>query len=196
MHREHYPALPQHVLAGRKTALVRPDQDSMVSIGSPALEVMTDLRRVAAATIPSGLRLADANQIMILRGVRLLFIYDGDHVAGLVSTEDLLSERPLQTAAARGLRVDELLVNHVMTPIDKVEVVSLLDVIKSDVGHVLATLTASGRRHALVVEVDDDGTERIRGIFSASQLARQLGVPVSTGEVARTFAEIEAAIAG
>jgi CBS domain-containing protein len=157
---------------------------------------MTDLRRVAAATIPSGLRLADANQIMILRGVRLLFIYDGDHVAGLVSTEDLLSERPLQTAAARGLRVDELLVNHVMTPIDKVEVVSLLDVIKSDVGHVLATLTASGRRHALVVEVDDDGTERIRGIFSASQLARQLGVPVSTGEVARTFAEIEAAIAG
>jgi hypothetical protein len=94
------------------------------------------------------------------------------------------------------LLVDELLVNHVMTPIDKVEVVSLLDVIKSDVGHVLATLTASGRRHALVVEVDDDGTERIRGIFSASQLARQLGVPVSTGEVARTFAEIEAAIAG
>jgi hypothetical protein len=35
----------------------------------------------------------------------------------------------------------------------------------------------------------------VRGIFSVSQLARQLGVPVpQAGEVARTFAEIEAAL--
>src|SRR5436853_174646 len=35
----------------------------------------------------------------------------------------------------------------------------------------------------------------VRGIFSLSQIARQLGVAVQTGgEVARTFAEIESAI--
>ena len=35
----------------------------------------------------------------------------------------------------------------------------------------------------------------VRGIFSLSQLARQLGVAVQTGgEVARTFSEIESAI--
>jgi hypothetical protein len=35
----------------------------------------------------------------------------------------------------------------------------------------------------------------VRGIFSVSQLARQLGVPVpQAGEVARTFAQIEAAL--
>ena len=35
----------------------------------------------------------------------------------------------------------------------------------------------------------------VRGIFSISQIARQLGVAVPTGgEVARTFSEIESAI--
>jgi hypothetical protein len=35
----------------------------------------------------------------------------------------------------------------------------------------------------------------VRGIFSLSQIARQLGVAVQTsGEVARTFAEIESAL--
>jgi hypothetical protein len=35
----------------------------------------------------------------------------------------------------------------------------------------------------------------VRGIFSLSQIARQLGVSITTGgEVARTFSEIEAAI--
>jgi hypothetical protein len=35
----------------------------------------------------------------------------------------------------------------------------------------------------------------IRGIFSASQVARQLGMEVQTFEVAQTFADIEAALA-
>jgi hypothetical protein len=35
----------------------------------------------------------------------------------------------------------------------------------------------------------------VRGIFSLSQVARQLGLALpQTGEVARTFAEIEAAL--
>ena len=59
------------------------------------------------------------------------------------------------------------------------------------VGHIVATLQAVGRRHLIVAE--DDG-RRIRGIFSTSQIARQLGVEVQTFEVARSFADIEAAL--
>jgi hypothetical protein len=36
---------------------------------------------------------------------------------------------------------------------------------------------------------------RVRGIFSTSQLSRQVGETVQTGDVAHTFAEIEAALA-
>jgi hypothetical protein len=49
----------------------------------------------------------------------------------------------------------------------------------------------------LVVEEDREANKQtLRGIFSASQIARQLGVELTTHEVARTFAEIEAAFAG
>jgi len=34
----------------------------------------------------------------------------------------------------------------------------------------------------------------VRGIFSLSQIARQLGVTIASTEVASTFAEIEAAL--
>ncbi|MGH8718732.1 MAG: CBS domain-containing protein, partial [Burkholderiales bacterium] len=63
------------------------------------------------------------------------------------------------------------------------------------VGHVVTTLRRAGRQHALIVELDAQSKRQIvRGLFSASQVARQLGVPVHTTEVARTFAEIEATL--
>src|SRR5258708_7076296 len=59
------------------------------------------------------------------------------------------------------------------------------------VGHIVATLKAVGRKHLMVSE---EGGRRIRGLFSASQVARQLGMELQTFEVARTFADIEAAL--
>jgi hypothetical protein len=70
-------------------------------------------------------------------------------------------------------------------------VIALADAASARVGHVLETLRRAGRQHALVVDTE----RKVRGIFSLSQVARQLGVALGTaGEVARTFAEIEAAI--
>jgi ferric-dicitrate binding protein FerR (iron transport regulator) len=85
-------------------------------------------------------------------------------------------------------------VSDVMTPAALVEVIAYADVDGARVGHVLETLRRAGRQHALVVEKEGART-LVRGIFSLSQIARQLGVAVQTGgEVARTFSEIESAI--
>ena len=172
----------------------RPTQPQAVRVSaeSPAIEVMTDLARVSPATIRPEAPLAGANQFMITRGVRLLLVVDErDLVVGVITATDLSGERPLQVAAYRGLRRDDLSVADVMTPAAQVEAIALAEVECSRVGHVLETLRRLGRQHALVVEA---GT--VRGIFSLSQIARQLGLTVPTaGEVARTFAEIEAALA-
>jgi len=167
-------------------------QAAKVSIESPALEVMTDLARVTPATIRPQAPLAGANQFMMTRGVRLLLVADDqEKVLGVITAADLLGERPMIVATERGLRRAELTVADIMVPAQRVDVIALADVEAARVGHVLETLRSAGRQHALVV----DGEGMVRGIFSLSQLARQLGVAVpSTGEVARTFSEIEAAI--
>ncbi|MDK9692294.1 hypothetical protein [Azospira sp.] len=83
----------------------------------------------------------------------------------------------------------------IMTPRDEIEVLHIGDVLRADVGNVVETLKYSGRQHALVVDFDPlGGRQMVRGVFSASQVARQLGIPLHTTEVARTFAEIEAVI--
>ena len=79
-------------------------------------------------------------------------------------------------------------------PQDVVELMDLTDVLRADVGQIVETLKESGRQHALVVDADINGRQMVRGVFSASQIARQLGIPLHTTEVARTFAEIEAAV--
>ena len=84
-----------------------------------------------------------------------------------------------------------------MTPGSAIEVLQMNDVLRAKVGQILETLKQSGRQHALVVDQDTvTGRQMVRGVFSASQIARQLGIPMQTTEVARTFAEIEAVIAG
>jgi CBS domain len=177
-----------------------------VSAEAPAVQVMTDLSRVAPATIRPQAPLAGANQFMITRGVRLLLVADDqENVLGVISASDILSERPMRVAIERGLRRDELTVADVMTPAEQVEVIDYADVAPARVGHVLETLRRAGRQHALVIDFDEQPSRRpfepparrpmVRGIFSISQIARQLGVAVEPGtEVARTFSEIESAI--
>lgn len=195
MERDYQP-LPIHEL-GAGAGFRRPTQAPAprVSPESPALHVMTDLARVAPATIRPQAPLAGANQFMISRGVRLLLVIDdAENVLGVITATDLLSEKPMRVASELGVRRDELVVSDVMTPAALVEVIACADVERARVGHVLETLRRAGRQHALVVEKEGART-LVRGIISLSQIARQLGVAVQTGgEVARTFSEIESAI--
>ena len=191
-----YQPLPIREL-GANAGFRRPLQppNPRVTAESPATHVMTDLTRTAPATIRPQAPLAGANQFMITRGVRLLLVID-DHesVLGVITATDILSEKPMRVATERGLRRDELTVADVMTPAEQVEAIVFGDLAGMHVGHVLETLRRAGRQHALVVE-SEGGRVMVRGIFSVSQIARQLGITLPGGaEVARTFSEIEAAI--
>ena len=202
-----YQALPIRELGGG-TGFRRPTQAqaARVDLESPAAEVMTDLLRATPASIRPQAPIGGANQFMIARGVRLLLVVDDrETVLGIITATDILGERSIQVAMERGMKRDELSVADLMTPAGRVEVLALSDVEGARVGHVLETLRRAGRQHALVVDHDVipargllDKTLRrpmVRGIFSISQVARQLGVALQTGgEVARTFSEIESAL--
>ncbi len=195
MVREHYSPLPQSRLAA-DAGIHTPDStmSARVRADSPAVEVMTDLRRVSAATIGADMPINQANQAMIHRGVRSLIVTDGQRALGIMTATDVLGEKPMQVVRNRGVRHAEIVVRDIMTPADRLDVIDLNDVLHAEVGHVVATLKQSGRQHALVVDADEAGRQMIRGIFSATQVARQLGIVLHTPEIARTFAEIGAAI--
>lgn len=196
MIRERYKPISSRSLAScRPSGLPETMMPTRVALDSPAIEVMTDLRRVAAASIHPDLTWTQANDAMILRGVRLLLVVSDDGtVIGTLSAADLLGERPLQLAMERRTKRDELTVRDLMVGADVADVIDLDDVLHAEVGHVVATLKTLGRQHLLVVDKDAAEGPMVRGIFSATQIARQLGVAVQTSEIARTFAQIESAM--
>ena len=172
--------------------VAEPMTPGRVTLDDPAFSVMTDLREVAAATTRPEETIDAAHAQMIRRGVRLLFVLEtGGEVCGVITATDLLGEKPVRFMQERGVSHAEILVEDIMTPASMLEALSLLDVAQMRVGHIVATLKAVGRKHLMVSE---DAGRRIRGLFSASQVARQLGMELQTFEVARTFADIEAAL--
>lgn len=166
-----------------------------VGIDSPAIDVMTDFTRVTAVIILPGDTVDEAHRRMIQRGVRLLLVVDADRrVHGLVTANDVLGEKPVQTAVQQGVHRSEVLVRDIMTPRAKLEALEFREIEAATVGHIVATLKAAGRQHTLVVDQDAKGRQRVRGVFSATQIARQLGIVITTEAVARTFADIEASL--
>lgn len=179
-------AAPQQALAAR------------VTLDDAALSAMTDLTRVSAVIIRPTDSVDEALNRMRQRGVRLLLVVDTDRrVEGLITANDVLGEKPMRFVEASGVRHAEIQVKDIMTAADRLEAIPLSSVASAKVGHVVATLRDAGRQHALVVEPDGAGGSRVRGIFSATQIARQLGIDESAiqpMEIARTFAEIEASL--
>ncbi|MDP2823991.1 MAG: CBS domain-containing protein [Sulfuritalea sp.] len=166
-----------------------------VALDDPAIAVMTDFQKVTAFTIDPDVSVDTAARVMRRRNVHLLLVVDVDnHVLGIITSNDLLGEKTLQCISARGIAREDALVRDIMTPENRLEVIGIDDVLHAHVGHVVATLKATGRRHAAVVDEDASGRQVLRGLFAASQLARQLGKPVETVEIAKTFAEISVAL--
>ncbi|MHB8729640.1 MAG: CBS domain-containing protein [Sulfuricaulis sp.] len=168
-----------------------------VTMESPGVDVMTDLTRIVPVTIGPDATIDEANQAMIRRGVRLLLVInDNQVILGLITTTDIQGEKPLKFIQEHRVTRSEILVRDIMTPQERLEAIRYQDVLSGTVGQVVATLKQSGHRHTLVTDHSGDSDRHmVRGIFSLSQIARQIGVPLPMTKIAKTFAEIEGMLA-
>ena len=161
-----------------------------VRIDDPALDVMTDFKLVSAVVVRPTDSIDDALARMKQRKVRSLLVIDYERiVVGLLTAHDVLGEEPMRLVESRQIRHEDICVEDIMTPIHRLEALDIGVVRSSKVGHIVATLQKSGRQHTLVTEANCS----VRGMFSATQIARQLGVDpasINPTEIMKTFAEI------
>jgi len=180
------------------SSFVRPVQTlpEFVKLGDQAINVMTDLNKVSVVSVRAKTSMDQANAKMIRYGVRLLLVLDdNDQVAGLLTAADVLGEKPMRYLQNMGGTHADIMVRDIMTTQRELEALKIEDVKKAEVGQIVASLKKSHRQHALVVAEGSDGRQAVCGLFSITQIARQLGAQVQSFELARTFAEIEAVIA-
>jgi len=189
-----YPVLPVQHLSGT-VRVYKPASPRTVTLESHALDIMTDLRHSHIATIAPQTSIELANIYMKQRGVRSLFVLNEDRqLLGVITATDILGEKPMRFNQDRQLKHSEIMVADIMTPVDSLEAIKIDDVRRAKVGHVIASLRDAGRQHTLVIDKDVNDLFFVCGIFSLTQIEKQLGHTIQLTEVAKTFAEIEATV--
>ena len=196
MHRD--AVIPSFPLSTR-TSLTQasPWQTAAVTLDSPALEVLTDLSKVKAATIHPDQTLRQAEQAMIYQGVRMLFVVrEMPRLEGLITSTDLHSERQMSLVHSRNLRFDEVRVADVMSDLSMLDGIAFEALRTATVSNLIATLRSLGRNHLLVLQSGAAGeAQQVRGVISRAQIERQLGEPVEVTERPGNFAEVVRALA-
>ena len=171
---------------------VRLQQPDSISLKreSPASDIMTDLQQSTAYTVSATADIQHAHQKMILCGVRLLFVTDVENqLCGIITTTDLFGEQPLIYLREHGGDRNAILVRDIMTPRENIDAINYADVVRSSVGDIIETLRQANRQHLLVVD-----NEFVRGLFSATDIARSVGEDIQVSGRASNFAELNSAL--
>ena len=148
---------------------------ALVGMDDPAIRVMTDFMYVTPITVEPITGIDLALKRMKSMGVRLLLVTDErDNISGVITSYDIQGEKPVKYSQQSRVGHSDILVHMIMTPLERMAVVDMAYVNQSLVRHVINTMRAIERPHALVVE-STDALARIRGLFSTTQIGKMLG---------------------
>jgi CBS domain containing-hemolysin-like protein len=166
----------------------RPAVVNVLSLHSPAMEVFTDFCRQQPLMVEQNTTVDIAREMLRRTHTELFLVIDAQETfRGVLSQEDLESEKVIQEMGQSRLRRSDLTVERVMTPRDRLRAIDFREFQLANIGDVLARLRENGEQHLLVAETKKPS---IRGIVSADGIARRMHAPVVISERALSFSDI------
>lgn len=170
--------------------LTSPKESQRISAESSALSVFTDFQVKTPFTTQPNTRPADAEKLMLKAHVKMKIIVDANsNFLGILSLGELDEDKIIRLVAS-GTPRNEITVADLMIPKAKLRAISYQNLRAASVQDVLDALISEGLQHCLVV---DNITQTIRGLISASDIARKMQIPLSLHK-APSFAEIVKAV--
>jgi CBS domain-containing protein len=175
MVRHHVPQALHLKTLGKDSGVTGPKNESwQVKLTDPASLVMTDFRERAFFKVGAEEHIDEALRKMKHAGLRAAFVLDknSDKLLGLITSYDIMGEKPLRYMQHAGFKHQEIQVSDIMEDIGGMVVVDFHELEKATVQSVLEALQKCGRTHLPVVESKDGEPPRLRGLFSASKVLR------------------------
>lgn len=166
-------------------------QDALVMLDSPALAVFTDFTvRPPEVTQPE-FRVSEAlEQMRVTKVKSLLVINPQEEIVGLVSSKDLQGVKTGRAAQEHSIPASDVTVSMVMTPAHHLETIDYKELSNARVGHIARLIREHNLQHVLVVQYDNPDQPKVRGVFSASRIARQLGDELTASRYLNTVSEM------
>lgn len=166
-----------------------------LGLDSPATLFMTDFINTRPIVIDENKGINAALDRMKQSYVRLLLVSaQPDQFKGIITAADVHGGKVLAFMASMGLhRRDEVMVKNIMTSKDHLHALIYEQLQNACIGDVINTIKHLGEQHVLVVEGSPDGL-MIRGLFSATNIAKSLHISFDVEPHARSFFELEQVI--
>ncbi|WP_234401283.1 CBS domain-containing protein [Pseudoalteromonas sp. T1lg23B] len=162
-----------------------------LTLDSSAENVVTDFTRRAPQVILKDVDIDHALYMMINGHVRSKLVIDHDDTfLGVVNSRDLTGRKVLSVAQKRSQSRSDLTVEDVMTSKADLHALPYSAIEEAKIGDILETLKEIGQQHVLLVGQDGG----LRGMISASDIAKALHIPVNIFQKAHSFKEIFAII--
>ena len=174
-----YDVLPNVTIAsGAKyqRPATRPD---VAHYDDPALWVLTDFSKDVPYCIGPDAAIPVALTAMKTHRVHSLLVIDSKkHFIGLVTSEDILGEKPVKIIQEDRIPRNEINVNAVMIPFEDLLALDMALLKASKVGNVAHTLVESKQHYALAIDLSEAGDQTVCGIFSITDISDKLGYNV------------------
>ena len=171
-----FEALPTIAIDPMDTMLRTQHLPELVHLTDSALSVMTDFTKIAPHTIRPESTMDEAIYEMKASGVHLLLVINDErHFRGIISSEDVLGEKPIQLLQERRIPRNQILVNMIMVPFSEITAIDMNVIETARVGNIVKTLSEKGQHYALAVSPQSDSAAQIIcGIFTTTQISNQL----------------------
>lgn len=171
-----YEALPTTPILHNETMLQTQKLPELVYMDDPAMFVMTDFTKTPPHVIDPAETLDHAINEMEVNDVHLLIVLnEKDYFQGVVSSEDVWGEKPIQLIQERRIHRDQVTVKMIMVPYTDVIALDFNMLGNARVGNIVKTLTENKQHYALAVSPEKEkSVHMIRGIFTISQICKQL----------------------
>ncbi len=159
--------------------LVWPEDYQQVTEDSPALAIFTDFETHQPLVIDCSVKALDAEQHMFESHVRLKLVVDkDDKFMGVVALGDL-DKQEVMKKVVQGYRREDLRVTDMMRSKQDLKVIDYAELKNAHVSDVISALKRYGHQHCVVV---DREKHQIRGLVSASDIARKLKIAIPVHE--------------
>ncbi len=144
--------------------------------GDPALTAMTDFRERSSVTVLDRDPIDAALEHMKHAGVRSAFVVEEQSrvVVGLITAYDIMGDKPLRYVKDHRTRRSDVHARDIMKPLPELLCVDIRDVERSTIASVAQIFDETGLTHVPVVEQDERGGQRLRGLLSAARVRKLL----------------------
>lgn len=170
--------------------LVQPEEFYEISLDSSAHNIFTDFKKHKPLVIEADTPASDALYIMKKSHVRMQLVVDNnDEMIGTISQNEL-DEQQFLIQLNKGFDRDLILVRDLMLPRSEIKALDYTLLDNLTISDLIESLQKHGMQHCLVI---DSESNQIRGVISATDIARRLHIPLEI-QTPKTFADIFVAV--